>query len=90
MTDNTVAIRSAIESRGFLPTTSGAGSPPAAISPPDATEILKQLTRTRKKIETMEETLQNRLAVVVNEVIFDLLRTEYYYFNIWLLGENCW
>lgn len=74
ITDNTVAIRSGIETRGSAPS---GGSTPTGLSPPDATEVLKQLTRTRKKVESMEESLQNRLSVVANEVSSLLLFFRY-------------
>lgn len=58
-----MAIRSAIDNGGGAPAPGGAPVPVG-----DAGEVLKQLTRTRKKIETMEESLQNRLSVMANEV----------------------
>nr|CAH0112102.1 unnamed protein product [Daphnia galeata] len=67
ITDNTVAIRNGIESGRSASTTSG-GPTPGASSAGDLSEILKQLTRTRKKVESVEESLQNRLSVVANEV----------------------
>lgn len=71
ITDNTLAIRTGMESGkigGTINVSSASQPSAAAIVPADANEILKQLTRTRKKVETMEEALQNRLSVVANEV----------------------
>jgi hypothetical protein len=68
ITDNTVAIRNGIESGRSSGTVSGSVPTPAAASAGDLSEILKQLTRTRKKVESVEESLQNRLSVVANEV----------------------
>ncbi len=47
--------------------TSGSGPAPI-LSANDGNEVLKQLRRTHKKVETMEEALQSRLSVVANEV----------------------
>ncbi|EFX73743.1 putative leucine-rich repeat-containing protein DDB_G0290503 [Daphnia pulex] len=66
ITDNTVAIRNGIESGRSAGAPSGPA--PAAASTGDLGEVLKQLTRTRKKVESVEESLQNRLSVVANEV----------------------
>ena len=66
ITDNTVAIRASIDNGGGV--SSPGSSSGAVLSPADSNEVLKQITRTRKKIETMEETLQNRMSVVANEV----------------------
>ena len=65
--DNTVAIRSNLGSAGGH---SGPSSAPAAapLSPGENQEVLKQITRTRKKVESLEEMLQNRLSVMANEV----------------------
>lgn len=65
--DNTVAIRSAVDSSGVPSAPSGASSSSSA-APGNVDEVLKQLARTRKKIETMEESLQSRLSVMANEV----------------------
>ena len=62
-----MAIRNGIESGRSASTTSG-GPTPGAASAENLSEILKQLTRTRKKVESVEESLQNRLSVVANEV----------------------
>jgi hypothetical protein len=61
-----VAIRNGIESGRSAGAPSGPA--PAAASTGDLGEVLKQLTRTRKKVESVEESLQNRLSVVANEV----------------------
>ena len=66
ITDNTVAIRSAVDNGGGP--SPAAGSSSAGASGGDAGEVLKQLTRARKKMETMEESLQSRLSVMANEV----------------------
>ena len=42
--------------------------PAPVLSANDGNEVMKQLRRTHKKVETMEEALQNRLSVVANEV----------------------
>jgi len=59
-----VAIRASIDNGGGVSSSSSG----AVLSPGDSNEVLKQITRTRKKIESMEETLQNRMSVVANEV----------------------
>ena len=61
--DNTLAISSSLgnvagKNHGGA-SSSGGG---------DLSDVLKQLTRTRKKMESIEESLQNRLSVVANEV----------------------
>ena len=61
-----MAIRASIDNGGGV--SSSGSSPGAVLSPADSNEVLKQITRTRKKIESMEETLQNRMSVVANEV----------------------
>jgi len=66
ITDNTVAIRASIDNGGGV--SSSGSSSGAVLSPAVSNEVLKQITRTRKKIESMEETLQNRMSVVANEV----------------------
>lgn len=64
-----MAIRNGIESGKI--SNSGSSSPtPAVHSVGELSEVLKQLTRTRKRVESVEESLQNRLSVVANEVSF--------------------
>lgn len=70
ITDNTVAIRSAIDS-GATSSSAGGLAAAAAIGPANADEMMKQLVRVRKKVETMEEAFQSRLSVLANEVIID-------------------
>lgn len=67
ITDNTVAIRNGIES-GKISSPASSAPAPATHSVGELNEVLKQLTRTRKKVESVEEALQNRLSVVANEV----------------------
>ena len=63
-----MAIRNGIESGRSAASGSSSAPNPAAALAGDLSEVLKQLTRTRKKVESIEESLQNRLSVVANEV----------------------
>lgn len=65
--DNTAAIRSSLAASPGGPSSPGSGTA-APFSPAESQEVLKQVTRTRKKVEGLEEMLQNRLSVVANEV----------------------
>ena len=67
ITDNTVAIRNGMDSGRSNGPISSSGPAPV-LSANDGNEVMKQLRRTHKKVETMEEALQNRLSVVANEV----------------------
>lgn len=83
--DNTVAIRSnlADSAGGQTGSSSGVVVP---VSPADSQEVLKQIKRTTKKVEGLEEMLQNRLSVVANEVCDSLLKNmflEYVVFGIY-------
>lgn len=67
-----MAIRNEMDSGRSSGPTSGTGPAPI-LSANDGNEVLKQLRRTHKKVETMEEALQNRLSVVANEVLKRLI-----------------
>lgn len=60
--DLAVSIKSAVSDGGAKPRSSSSSS-----NPSDA-EVLKLMTRIRKKTETMEEAIQSRLSVMANEV----------------------
>jgi len=61
--DNTVAIRGIVDGKAG---TSGASS--TSSGPTNESEMGKQLTRIRKKTESIEEIVQSRLSIMANEV----------------------
>ena len=63
--DLAVSIKSAVSDGGAKPRSSPSSS--SSSNPSDA-EVLKLMTRIRKKTETMEEAIQSRLSVMANEV----------------------